>query len=470
MLHAQLGALREFINFGDRGEGGCPMPRLGEGKTPGVARDAAGGLLHEHLPPLEYVDGEPQFRLFVAGAKNSGKSVFLASLYNQLAAAGNGSCFYARLTSDCDARRLKEKFEMIRDSRENWPPGDASKTEYVFRCFYISARQKQKYPLFSFHYADFPGGDLTNPSRDQAIDVQAAIQNAHTVVFLLDGSKILDALNGAPIDGFTINDDLDCISELATDCIFRPMQFVVTKWDILRPRSLDEIRSFLLSHEKFSAVIEQRRRSGEPTYLIPVSAVGDDFAQYDAVSHAMVKRPYAVPRPYHLDITLALAVTDTILQLFRDSTDNDDPHWLRLLKTLSGPGPTTSWLAKTRIAEVIPSSLRASLSSNEFWLDCLRAAAKSGPAISWLAKTCPRLLLDPLTATAATIILRSTRLSDGIPALAAHLKEDVEERLAKISDRESALNKITEIQHLRVSDFLSRFPAADLLARVEDER
>jgi hypothetical protein len=204
--------------------------------------------------------------------------------------------------------------------------------------------------------------------------------------------------------------------------------------------------------------------------LIPVSAVGDDFAQYDPVSHAMVKRPFAVPKPYHLDITLALAITDTILHLFRDATDNDDPYWLRLLKTLGRPGPTRNWLAKTRIAEVIPSSLRASLSSNEFWLDFLRVAAKSGPAINWLAKTGPKVLLDPLTATAATIFLQTTKLSDGIPALAIHLKEDVEERLAKISDRESALNKITEIQHLRVTDFLSRFPAADLLADVEDER
>jgi hypothetical protein len=329
---------------------------------------------------------------------------------------------------------------------------------------------RQRFPLYRFHYTDFPGGNLTNPSQDQAIDVRSAIQNAHTVVFLLDGRKILDALNGISIEGFSINDDLDNIAELATDSILRPIQFVVTKWDILNNHSLDEIRGFLLSHEKFSGVVEQRRELGEPTYLIPVSAVGDDFARYDPHSHGMVKQPNAVPKPYHLDITLALAVTDTILKLFRDASGNDDPYWLRFLNFIGNSAPRSKWLAKTGITEMIPSSLRNSLNSGEFWLDILRSAAKSGPTIKWLAQAGPTLLLDPLAASAATIFLQKMKVSDAIPSLAAHLKEDVEERLSRINDRGSALNKITEIQHLRVTDFLLRFPAADLLNPMEDQK
>jgi hypothetical protein len=51
------------------------------------------------IPALEVVEGEPQFRLFVAGARGSGKTVFLAALQNQLAVPSPKNCFYARLTS-----------------------------------------------------------------------------------------------------------------------------------------------------------------------------------------------------------------------------------------------------------------------------------------------------------------------------------------------------------------------------------
>ena len=71
------------------------------GPAAGIARQST------HDPPLELVDGEPQFRFFVAGARASGKTVFLASLHNQLAVPGQDNFFHARLTSEESANYLR---------------------------------------------------------------------------------------------------------------------------------------------------------------------------------------------------------------------------------------------------------------------------------------------------------------------------------------------------------------------------
>ena len=391
-----------------------------ESGTYSFVADSTAAQTNARLPPLERIDGEPQFRFFVAGARASGKTVFLASLYNQLAVTGNSSHFYARLASDANDISLREKFNLIRDATQSWPPGDADATEYVFICFYLSPELQEAFPLFRFHYTDFPGGNLTHPSADQALNVRAAVKNAHTVVFLIDGRKILDALNHATIEGFSINDDLDIISQLATDCIFRPMQFIITKWDILSGHSLEEVRRFLFSHTNFSKVVQTRKAARKPTYLIPVSAVGDKFADYDPVSHAMVKRPGEVPQPYNLDISLALAITDTLLNSFRASLSSRDLFRLRLLKTLVG----------------------------------------SGLAIKWIAKTGTIIINDPWVMSMMVIL---NKTSDHIASLSSRIEEEQGARLSGITNKNTALDNITQVQHLRVTDFLSRFPAADLL-------
>ena len=104
---------------------------------PSAGIDPAPNENATELPPLEWVDGEPQFRLFVAGPSGAGKTVFLASLYNQLLAAGNSSQFYVRLASREQDIDLREKYDTIRYS-EDWPMGNVVSSEYVFKCFHAS--------------------------------------------------------------------------------------------------------------------------------------------------------------------------------------------------------------------------------------------------------------------------------------------------------------------------------------------
>jgi hypothetical protein len=177
-------------------------------------------LTSENLPPVEIVEGQPQFRLFVAGASGSGKTVFLASLYNQLGVASDSFPFYVEVEPRPQADDLEEKFRQICESDQNWPDATPDVSNYVFRCFHF--KRPYKFPLFSFHYTDFPGGDLLRPFDQQQLDVRREVANAHSVVLLLDGRKILDALEGRIIQGHNIYEDLEKICQLATSCIGRP--------------------------------------------------------------------------------------------------------------------------------------------------------------------------------------------------------------------------------------------------------
>jgi hypothetical protein len=270
------------------------------------------------LPGIPTIEGDPQFQFFVVGARGSGKTVLLASLFNQLTVPLDDNYFFAKLISEKQVSYLREIYRSIQDPDQPWPPGTAGSTDFVLRCYYSSPRAEEKLPLFRFHYTDFRGDDLRMDST-AILDVREAISTAHTIVFLIDGVKILDAIEKIPIKGFSISDDLDWISEIVIDYIFKPIQFVITKWDVIdKQYSLTEIRRFLLGHRKFSSVIGLQRKANKSTYLIPVSAIGNNFARYDPASRgSMVKRRHALMEPYNLDVTLALAFSDALLNTFK---------------------------------------------------------------------------------------------------------------------------------------------------------
>lgn len=393
--------------------------RMVEGKPQSFADAAARVAAND--PAVELVDGEPQFRLFVAGARGSGKTVFLASLHNLLSVPTKDNFFHATLTSDASADYLSRNFDVIRDPKKTWPPGTPDTMEYVFRCLYSSTATKETFPLFRFHYMDFPGGALTQPGEHLSINIKETISQAHTVAFLIDGQKILDGLNGRTTEGFSVNDDLDKISERAMGCIWKPTQFIVTKWDLLRGHSLSEIRRFLLLHRKFAAIVRKRRESKEPTYLIPVSAVGRDFAFYDRVKKVMRKRPNAVPEPYNLDITLALAIADTLKKKIEAAL-----YGQKLLGT-----------------------------------GLLKAVVNAGEFANWLTKIGTMITGDPWMGVVMLIL-------GGASGRISSLAEETDRRLSAIKDQKSALDNIAYLQHARVQEFLSEFPAADLLCRLEE--
>src|SRR5262245_6249115 len=304
------------------------------------------------FPPIPFVDGEPVFRMFVLGTRGAGKTVFLASLYNQLKIQDDGRNNYSVVVESGEHRGfLIDTYDQIVNTNADWPIGTADITDFEFQCIYSS--KESELPIFRFHYVDFPGGFVTRTKiGDNEFNIMSAVKEAHTVLVLIDGKKVLNELEGVDDGGPSIHKDLSDVLDVVQRCIRRPLQFVLTKHDLLSKYSLAEIRDVLLANEHFVRIITQRKKLGMPTYLIPVSAVGTRFAEWDRASGAMKKKRNGRPEPYNVDLTLCYAITDALLTRFKQQQAPGDATKgalasmvVRVLRFLSKAGKYGAFIA-----------------------------------------------------------------------------------------------------------------------------
>jgi len=268
----------------------------------------------------KFVSSQPRYRVFLLGMRGAGKTIFLSSLHHQFLS----TVFHIKPGSYAQEDALKKVFNHISGSDTEWPPGTQAVVEYEFQCRQVTVKGSQ--PLFRMVFSDYPGGSLDDQAslRD---DVRTRIRNqtkrAQAVIALIDGQKVLQSILDPD---FPIEKDINTICERLMDGVEKPVVFLVTKWDILRPHySLRRVRDELFKVPAFRNFVETRRDIGFPIDLIPVSAVGFDFAEFDEAVNRMKKKVGARPRPYYVEIPLYLTVVDQYLK-WRDGTKN---FWAR---------------------------------------------------------------------------------------------------------------------------------------------
>src|SRR5262249_11227850 len=80
---------------------------------------------------IPFVDGEPVFRMFVLGTRGAGKTVFLASLYNQLKTQDDGRNNYSVVVESGEHRGfLIDTYDQIVNTNADWPIGTADITDF----------------------------------------------------------------------------------------------------------------------------------------------------------------------------------------------------------------------------------------------------------------------------------------------------------------------------------------------------
>ena len=199
----------------------------------------------------------------------------------------------------------------------------------------------------------------------------------------------------------------------------------MTKWDLLKDYKLLDVKRFLLRSDSFSSVVNTRRMASKPTYLIPVSSVGNYFARYDRETGEMVKHPDAVFNPYHLDVCLAAAVSDTLMTSFKTNVSNRDLFWFNIVKALLGAATATKWLGDKGRAII-----------SEEWTSKIFAA------------------LQGLGSAGQTEF--------------SHYHDEAARRMGRITDRNSALDEVVMVQKGLVNAFLKKYPSADLLLNQDE--
>jgi hypothetical protein len=325
------------------------------------------------------------------------------------------------LTTDSESRNyLRQKYDSVKRPDKDWPPPNAAITRYVFDAIHEAVQES--FTLFKFSYLDFPGGYVTGESGlAQSFDIQAEVKRTHSLIVLIDGLSILRWFNGIHDDDVpSIFDEVDSMTELINTCVRRPLQFVVTKSDILLEYSLDDFKDLLFKSKKFGSLITARKELELPTHLIGVSAIGNNFATCDPKTGIMTKQLGVPPEPYNLELTLSLAVTDTLFSLFKQSVDGKiltkAKVFKSLLKVLSATETTTKY-AKWLVDD------------------------------PWLIRLVS--VLEVASVKARKVINKR--------------EEDVGNILSKVRNFNSALDLVLEAQQFAIADYAAKNPASDLL-------
>lgn len=368
------------------------------------------------LTATETIDGDPVYKVFVLGARGAGKTVFLSALYSHLRVANQVNRFAVEVSQD-DKLVLQSYCDCLCNPELAWPSGTGAVTDFEFQCVY--RRENTRSPLFRMRYKDYPGAYVTQGQVGDDFDAGLETRTAHSILVLLDGRKIFEKLEGYRPDGETLESDLNSIIPLLEYSAHKPIHFLVTKWDILRGlHSFSAVKDVLFECEAFANFIKGRQDA--PIRLVPVSAVGNDFAKFDFRSREMIKLQRKGIRPYNVDLSIVLTLMDQVCALGRAAIVHKIiPYWM--IRFLKG----STWLSK-------------------LLLSCLRLD-------EWQFPFLPKIHLAP--------ILRAlTSAEEGL----ASLEEKLGKRVDRARSDRDVAQAIYELQAYRMLKFVREFPESGL--------
>ncbi len=266
--------------------------------------------------------GVPTFRVVALGARGSGKTLLLASMYHQLQTLAGRSYF---LTAPYEqVILLNQWFTDVADTSRDWPSGTSvgETREFLF-TMRTRAPSGALHTVMRLSYLEYAGGLLTDaqaPGSTGQAELLARIESAHALVGIIDGYRIRQALDGVSEGHMRLQQSLTAMISLMM-LSSSPVTFVVTKWDLLQDIDVDEdarlrrVRKFLTTNQGFRDLV-QAHGAHRVVRLIPVSAVGYGFAELDDRG-GVTKLPDGRLHPTNVDVPLSAVVPDVFEQVER---------------------------------------------------------------------------------------------------------------------------------------------------------
>jgi len=279
----------------------------------------------------------PHFRVVALGIAGSGKTVYLSSMFHTVNVPTPTRSYFLE-TAAAQRIYLSKVFDEVSDTTEPWPRGTRTgeTRELVFDC--MSFHQGTKHQVFTISYLDYAGELLESEQAAGSTglsDLEARIRNAHGLLGMLDGYRVLQFLRGEPAGLRYFRSSIQPLTGMMAGATC-PIHFVLTKWDLIRgfgePVDADDnvrlslVREALMNTAQLKALVETHSWVGRIIRLIPVSAIGPDFAQMDADGR-ILKLPNGELHPANVEVPLTAILPD----LFRQVEQSLDPATRRQL-------------------------------------------------------------------------------------------------------------------------------------------
>ncbi len=281
--------------------------------------------------PIKIGGDLPTFNLIALGGQETGKTVLLASVFHRLTTEMSDGVFRLQTSLD-QSVHLTNLYSTLENSKD-WPPGTTlgETRSFTFEC--IGSAGGDEFPILNFNYLDYAGELLGGSNASQEVldqresrqkDLEQRIEAAHALFGIIDGQRMLDYLRGDPESRHYIENSITPMIGVMRKAKC-PVHFILTKWDLFdgtaasdevtdENERLAEVRDKLMSQDQIRNLVEHRRREKRIVRLIPVSAIGRQFAKVDAEGR-MVKLKDGRLRPINIEIPLCAVLPDLFAQI-----------------------------------------------------------------------------------------------------------------------------------------------------------
>jgi hypothetical protein len=259
------------------------------------------------------------------GAAGSGKTVFLSSLFHKLNFRAPGRSYY--LETDAHQRvALGRIYSTVSDTERPWPPGtrEGETREFTFDCVGVDDKN-EKDTILRFSCLDYAGELLQvekEPGSNALADLEGHIKNAHALLAMIDGHRVLQLLKNERRGHEYFQHSLQPMLGFmqGASC---PIHLILTKWDLVRDFGqasgiedtllLERVIVKLMSYEHIKSLVYVHSKN-QIVRLIPVSAVGSSFVELSS-DGMVVKRSDGEMHPTNVDVPLCAVLPDLFEQV-----------------------------------------------------------------------------------------------------------------------------------------------------------
>ncbi len=339
-------------------------------------------------------DGVPTFNVYALGLAETGKTMFLASMFHQLHVPMEGRPYYLKLP-DLETSLLTRTLAAMVDAKQEWPRSTmiGDKRVFQFDCMVRLAETGTVEKALRINYLDYAGEILEAYTEDRRPLLESLAgqlrRDADTLLLMLDGVKVLSYMRDEPAGHSYMTARIIPLLDLVRDTTC-PAYLLITKWDLVRDfgeppdlgdnARLELVVNRLFQVEQLRAVMNQKRT----LRVLPVSAVGSGFARLSDDGQ-VAKVPGARFSPVDVDIPFAATIPD-IYELIEESLEPQLQRRInRALKQRLKSRPKRSmvssvaWMLTHRLGTIVRATLGAALPkviSDEVILAALNYLAK----------------------------------------------------------------------------------------------
>jgi hypothetical protein len=195
--------------------------------------------------------------------------------------------------------------------------------------------------------------------RDIQQELFDDIKSAHGLIGVIDGRLLMTGPLKSLFNGPKLQRNLTVLVDVInrSKC---PTTFIITKWDLLskngdEEKTLRRVKDLLFKDQHFANMIKQQAAAGRTVRLIPVSAVGSTFAQWNGEN--VVKLRNGRIRPTNLEIPLSAVLPDLVDQAVAALDQQDRREILQAAGSPSGPNPLIIKRVGVAIMEILGASV-----------------------------------------------------------------------------------------------------------------